>query len=406
LSWPDLSPLPELEVKGGSVDAFTVSPDSRLLVAGLYGGAINIWDLTNREPQAASVLLAEEHIVGVGFVQSSNQTKLTSISSDKTVRLWDTLGENKEPVLRLGTPALAVGISPDSSYLATVVRTPTAPNGKTESGSFTLQLRDLKTSRQISSTTFGGVGLNPRIFFAPNGQEVAVTDFGRLEFYKLPSLELEASHGERGLVYAPDGSWLAYLTERGVIKRTSLNAPEKVLVPHRGNLQQLAVSPDGRTLVGCEQFGAKIFFWDTRDGHQLGPPLSGHTLRIIGLSVCADGKTLVSAGWDGRLGIWDMSHRQNRAFLRGHNNCFNQAVVSPDGGTIATCGDDSAVRLWNVACRQEIAVLEGHSDLLNDVAFSADGRWLASASNDGTVRLWHAPLMPEIEVEGKQTEGQ
>src|SRR5262249_55040672 len=158
-----------------------------------------------------------------------------------------------------------------------------------------------------------------------------------------------------------------------IVKRSSLDAPEQVLVPTRGSLQQLALSPKGRVVAGSEQSGAKIWFWDARDGHSLGPPLSGHTLRIVALAFTPDGKTLASGGWNGQLGFWNVKRGENLAFLRGHNNSFNQVAISPDGGTIATAGDDSSVRLWNVARRQEIAVLQGHGDIVNDLAFSSDG---------------------------------
>src|SRR5262249_40650170 len=188
---------------------------------------------------------------------------------------------------------------------------------------------------------------------------LAVTDYSPLQFYKVPSLELVKTAGSRGPVFATNGSWLAYIGNKGIIKRESLDAPEQVLVPGGTNLQQLALSPDGRIVASSEWSGAKIWFWDARDGHSLGRPLSGHTLRIVALAFTPDSRTLVSCGWDGQLGIWDVRGRTNLAFLRGHNNSFNQAVLSPDGSTIATGGDDSLVRLWNVARRQEIAVLQG-----------------------------------------------
>jgi WD40 repeat protein len=207
-------------------------------------------------------------------------------------------------------------------------------------------------------------------------------------------------------VYARDGSWFAYITGSRIVKRSSLEAPERVLVATtvREGLQQLALSPNGLTLAGSEQSGAKIWLWDARDGRSLGPPLSGHTRRIPGLAFTSDSKTLASCGWDGQLGFWNVRRRENLAWLRGHNNVFHQVVISPDGGTIATGGDDSTVRLWNLARRQEIGVLQGHGDIVNDLAFSRDGQWLASASNDGTVHLWYAPLWAEIEA-GEKGQG-
>ena len=54
-TWPDLVPLPQLTVQGGSVDGIAVSSDNQLLAVALSGGQLNCWALTNREPQNAVV---------------------------------------------------------------------------------------------------------------------------------------------------------------------------------------------------------------------------------------------------------------------------------------------------------------------------------------------------------------
>jgi WD40 repeat protein len=333
----------------------------------------------------------------VAFWQSSNGVKLISASCDKTVRLWEpAVARCQEIVLPLRTPALAVAISPDGFWLATVVRTWVAPSEKTPRAPFELQLWDFQTRLLRKAIPFGGENLSPVIGFSPDSKLLAVTDYDPLQFYKVPSLELEQTAGRRGQVFASHDTWVAYIGQKGIIKRQSLEAHEQVLVPGRGDLQQLALSPDDRIVAGSEQAGAKIWLWDARDGHLLRPPLSGHTERIVALNFTPDGRTLVSCGWDGRLVIWDVKSGANLTVLRGHNNSFFQLVLSPDGSTIATGGDDSVVRLWNVARRQEVAVLQGHADNVNSLAFSQDGQWLASASDDGTIRLWRAPSFEEI----------
>jgi WD40 repeat protein len=285
---------------------------------------------------------------------------------------------------------LAVAISPDARYLATIITTPVTNGEVKPRKPYTLQLRELKTQFQVASVPFGENTVGPQIDFSPDGKQIAVSDYMVLEFFEVPSLQPQGRAGNRGLVYSADGSWLAYISNGRIVHRASVNGPESFLVKEKTDFQQLALSPDGRTVASSTVQGA-ISLWDAQTGRRLGPPLSGHTMRVPGLAFSPDGKTLVSAGWDGRLGIWDVSQRRNLALLLGHNNMFSRVVVSPDGGTIASCGDDNIVRLWNLARCQEIAVLHAHTDSVNDLAFSRDGEWLASASNDGAVHLWHAP---------------
>jgi WD40 repeat protein len=391
-TWPSLAPLPPLKVEGGVADSFAISPDSEWLAAGLLGGQLNLWSLGKREPQETRVLLGHEDVIGtVVFVRSDGGVNLVSISQDNTIRQWEPLGSRRErSVIRLGAPVLAVAISPNASFLAAVVRNKVTEGQQAPPKMYSIQLWDLKSHLPAVSVPFGGKGLNPRVRFSPDGQQLGVSDFAEQAVYQIPSLELISGVGERGLVYTPDRQWFAYIEDRTIIKRTSLESPETVFATNRLGLQALAVSADGGILAASTETGP-IQLYDTRTGAPFGHPMTNHTFRAPALAFTPDGSTLVSGGWDGRLGIWDVRNQRKLAFLRGHNNSINSAVISPDGGTIATCGDDSTVRLWSVTQRQEIALLQGHTATINDVAFSTDGEWLASASDDETVRLWHAP---------------
>jgi WD40 repeat protein len=365
------------------------------------GGQIDVWSLTNRGAQVATILQGhEESALKVEFGKGTAGPELISGSSDKTIRIWNpAAARRKERVLRLGRPIVAVAVSPDGENLATVVRASIPPDQKTPLKPFLLRLWDRELRPRDPVIPFGGEGLDPKAAFSPDGKLIGVTDFGKLEFYEVPSLALKARAGTRGLVYAPYGT-LLYLDKRGIVQRSSLDSPEKVIVAGKGDLQELALSPDGYTLVGSEPYGALIWRWDLRNGRSLGALPAFHTARIPSLEFSLDGRTLVSAGWDGRLGFWDVSRGQLLRRWRGHDNEITTSALSPDGSTVATGGGDSTVRLWNLARREEIAVLRGHTATVNSVAFSKDGRWLASASDDGTVRFWDAPSFSELEVGG------
>jgi WD40 repeat protein len=400
-SWPSGQALPEIVVEGGSVDSLAISADSQQLAAGLMGGQIDVWSLTNRGAQVATILQGhEQSAVKVAFGQGTAGPELISASTDKTIRTWNAAApRSKERVLQLEAPVLAVAVSPDGENLATVTRVFPGPNQKDPPKPFLLRLRDRELRPRGTAIPFGGNGLDPKAVFSPDGKLLGVTDSGKLELYEVPSLTLKARPGTRGLVFAPNGT-LLYLDKRGIIQRSSLDSSEKVVVAGKGDLQELALSPDGHTLAGSEPYGARIWRWDLRDGRSLGQPLVGHTARIPSIEFSRDGQILVSAGWDGRLAFWDVARSQPLRLRRAHNGEITTAVLSPDGTTVATGGGDSSVRLWNLARREEIAVLRGHTATVNSVAFSKDGRWLASASDDGTVRFWDASLQSDFKVGG------
>jgi WD40 repeat protein len=88
-------------------------------------------------------------------------------------------------------------------------------------------------------------------------------------------------------------------------------------------------------------------------------------------------------GWEWRY-LWKLSRGDATTILSGHSNAVNCAVFSRDGKTLITAGFDQTVRIWDVATSRTVRVLTGFRDKLqgNSVALSPDGKSLAVA--DGT----------------------
>jgi WD40 repeat protein len=75
------------------------------------------------------------------------------------------------------------------------------------------------------------------------------------------------------------------------------------------------------------------------------------------------------------------------AFLWGHTDAVTKAVLSPDGQTVLSAGWDNRIVLWNAASHQPIGQPILSPKGLGGVAFNPDGTQFASASS-GTIVLW------------------
>jgi len=72
---------------------------------------------------------------------------------------------------------------------------------------------------------------------------------------------------------------------------------------------------------------------------------------------------------------------------RAHKSAGYAIDVSPDGRMLVSAGDDGKVGLWRAGDLHPVRTLVTHSDLATSVAFTPDGDSVASLSVDGTVAL-------------------
>jgi RNA polymerase sigma factor (sigma-70 family) len=195
------------------------------------------------------------------------------------------------------------------------------------------------------------------------------------------------------LALSPDGKWLAGANpNKKTIRIWDSHAGklERTLETGEAQPYSLAFSPQSKLLaVGGqkEDHSGQVQVWDVPTWKQK------HVLKqdTIALSVAfsANGKILASG--DSFVHLWDAEKGERIRSLKGVHPGTYCVAFSPDCQTIAAGWKDGKVRLWDVQTGALKETLEGHATLFGQIfslAFSPDGKMLASASQDGTVCLW------------------
>jgi WD40 repeat protein len=87
---------------------------------------------------------------------------------------------------------------------------------------------------------------------------------------------------------------------------------------------------------------------------------------VRGLAFSDGGKTLWSAGYDGKVIAWDAAadNPAPKLTLDAHAGWVRALAVSPDGKLLATCGNDNLVKLWSLPDGKPVRTLEGHTATL------------------------------------------
>jgi WD40 repeat protein len=242
----------------------------------------------------------------------------------------------------------------------------------------------------------------------------------------------------RGVAWSAEGALLASASNDGTIKLWPPLGSQAftLLQPDSGEVRNVEVSSDGRTLISASQFrGAPIWnlnarqivtsvaselsaddvawfadarrcaviahdgtlqIWDTGAKKlqllkELGDPAGGSAQTDVTRSVAVDplGRYAATAGDDECVYLWEVETGQKRK-LAGHTAAVFDVAFSPDGRRLASASRDCTVKVWDVDQGTELFTCQGHAHTVMAVAFSADGALLASGSFDWTAKLWDA----------------
>ncbi len=322
--------------------------------------------------QAGDIIGPDSNRV-ISLAFSPDGTHLASGRYDRSVRLWDTSGNN-EPIL----------------------------------------LQEHSLSRDLLRTHQKLVGGPDVLLFSPDGKTLACGAGQHVKLWDTTTGELIATFTAHigfieYLAFSTDGSTLASASDDGTIKYWNINTGKPIvshITRHTPWIRSIRYLNDSSILASVDYSGI-ITLWDLETSH-----ITTHRTKTAfentrwdaesaPLTFSPDGTRFVSKGKMNApteplgttpiIRLFDVSTGRELNSLVYTNENFSEIEFSPDGKTIAfgVYNTYGKIRLWNTETDDTFDIkFADRSEWLRAMAFSPDGYKLVIATSEKKVQMW------------------
>jgi WD40 repeat protein len=222
----------------------------------------------------------------------------------------------------------------------------------------------------------------------------------------LPEIEFSPWELVSALAWSPDNELLAVSAGERVYvyDAYTLTLLHKIEVgAWAGSLDFRPPSPDSihQYALALAAKDGTVQYWDAGNGAHI-CTLEAHIKSATSVDFSPDTLTLVSAGNDAFVRLWDVANLSGACEKPPLAEMIGGAFVvpavrfSPDGEIIASV-DIHAVRLRDVATQRLISTLRGEASIFS-IDFSPDGTLLAVGEIENTIRLWNIDSGETVQV--------
>ena len=151
---------------------------------------------------------------------------------------------------------------------------------------------------------------------------------------------------------------------------------------HEAAVKTAVFAGPGRAASAGDDFAIEV--WDLATGRSL-RRLTGHKGQIKDLAVSPDGTEIASASWDGSVGLWDLGTGAHTRWLKGHEGAVNDVIYA--GDRLITASADGTIRIWDRATGTQQRILVRHGFGVTCLLLNEAAGWLVYGAVDGGTRV-------------------
>jgi WD40 repeat protein len=373
-----------------SIDALAFSADGAILATDGADGTVKLWDVADgkeraalpRHPRKLDVLLFAPNgrVLVTGWNQPRGMTGL---------KIWDVATAGEVGTLQGCQAGFATtAFSNDSKHLAIVAQDYAAKR-------FEVKLCDGRTGAELATIAAHSDWITC-VAFAPDGKALATGSADRtVRIWDVPTGKPRASltgpGGVQCLAFAADGKTLVAGGGGDTRVWDTVGYKERAVLANgkQAGVLQVALAPDGQTLITVGQDPRVVKAWDLRNGSERATISLKAIGRLATPQFAADSLTLLTD--DTRVRLWDTTTWKERAIVAANAQEARALVLAatPDNGTLLSSRERTAT-VWDAAGRKPRATIAGFGTDVRRAAFTADGRLVATGHADGSINIWDA----------------
>ena len=265
-----------------------------------------------------------------------------------------------------------------------------------------LSVDDRKWSRSLD----GHADLVRAVAFSADGTRLAAAGgaaghVGEVRIWDVqqtPAKTIATIQGHKDAIlsvaFSPDSSIIATGSYDKLVKLwdAATGKELRTLKEHSDAVYSVAFLPGGTQLVsGAGDRTLKI--WDVQRGSRLFT-ISDALDAIYAVAVHPSGSRLSAAGADRMIRTWTWNADSAPAAgpsatlvtsMFAHGDAVLGLAYSPDGMTLVSAGADRTIKIWDSSSLAVKRLLEPQPDWVLGLAMSGDGHWLAAGRDDGTL---------------------
>ncbi len=394
------------------IESLAVNADNTRLLSTGQDGKLNLWDVATGAVLQQQATGTSTDVGGGAAVNLDGPTAVAFHPTDPNVAV---VGYADGRVVLLDVATWTIRTQVTSAELINVVAF--SPDGNWIALGFldtldTLEIRDGKTLA-LSASPRGHRDTVTSVVFSPDSTRLlTASDDATARLWTVPAGDPIQTYGPIEDPDEPDVNLKRALF--GAVRRTTedtiiigTNSGQIVTLDQASGdemlrydtgftpttLADLALSPDGETLISAGYDGL-LYLWETREGRLL-RLFRGHSQPLSRAVFAPDGTSFYSAAQDLTIRRWYTRSGGETHRFSGFDlyTSATRSQLTPDGQHIVTVGGfrDPAVLVWELQNDQLQQRLEGHTDSLVtlDTQQTADGGLrVVSAGWDGDIRVW------------------